>query len=79
MSQRSLNPGLVQLTSAFSRLGEQWLEVQSHWQDDASRKFEELHLRELPSRLKTFVAATQRLAASIERAERECADREEVL
>ena len=63
-----------QLTWAYSQLKERWCETKTHWRDDACRAFEEEHLRELPARMQLFVAATQRLAEAIERAERECGD-----
>jgi len=76
MLKCDLNSGLGQLTWAFAQLKERWAETKTQWRDDACRTFEETHLRELPPRLQLFVAATQRLAEAIERAERECRDGE---
>ena len=77
MLKCDLNSGLGQLTWAFAHLRERWAETRTEWRDDACRQFEEAHLKELPARLQLFVAATQRLADAIERAERECGDQEE--
>jgi hypothetical protein len=69
-----LNTGLSQLTHAFSELRERWTETRQHWHDATSRQFEEQHLGEIPARLELMVAAVQRLAAVLEKAEQECQD-----
>jgi hypothetical protein len=76
MLKCDLNSGLGQLQWAFSQLKDRWAETKTHWRDDACRAFEESHLQQLPPRLQLFAAATQRLAEVIQRAERECDDRE---
>lgn len=72
-----LNTGTGQLAQALSELKQRWAEVKTHWNDDASRQFEQMHVQQLPTRLQLMVAAVQRLAAVVESAERELADRSE--
>ena len=72
-----LQTGSGQLAQAFSHLKESWTEAKAHWHDDASRAFEEKHLREIPARLQLMTAAVQRLADALAKAERECEDRAE--
>lgn len=72
-----LQSGSGQLAQAFSHLKESWSEAQTHWHDEASRAFEERHLREIPARLQLLTAAVQRLADALAQAERECEDRVE--
>lgn len=69
-----LQTGLGQISHAASQLQAGWTAARSHWSDKASRNFEEAHLREIPAKLQLFVAAVQRLAAAVERAERDCED-----
>jgi hypothetical protein len=69
-----LQTGLGQLAQAQTRLREQWTIAKTHWHDQASRQFEEEHLRDIPSRLQLLVAAVQRLSAVLEEAERECGE-----
>ena len=71
-----LQAGLGQLAQAHTQLCERWHEAQEHWRDEASRQFEETHLREIPARLQLLLAAAQRLAGVLEQAERECGDRD---
>jgi hypothetical protein len=66
--------GLGQIAHATSQLQAGWASAKTHWNDEASRNYEEAHLREIPARLQLFAAAVQRLAATVERAERECQD-----
>jgi hypothetical protein len=69
-----LETGLAQLAQAQTKLRERWAEAKTHWHDQASRQFEEEHLREIPARLQLLVAAVQRLSAVLAEAERECGD-----
>jgi len=71
-----LQTGLGQLAQAQTHLRERWAEAKSHWHDQASRQFEEEHLREIPARLQLLVAAVQRLSVALAEAERECGDDE---
>jgi len=69
-----LQTGLGQIAHAASQLQAGWASAKTHWSDEASRNFEEAHLREIPARLQLLVAAVQRLATAVEQAERECQD-----
>jgi len=69
-----LQTGLGQIAHSASQLQAGWASAKTHWNDEASRNFEEAHLREIPARLQLLAAAVQRLAAAVERAERECQD-----
>jgi hypothetical protein len=62
------------MAHAAALLQTEWTAAKTHWNDAASRQFEEQHLREIPARLQLFVAAVQRFAAAVERAERDCGD-----
>jgi hypothetical protein len=68
------NTGTAQITQAFTKLKERWAETADQWNDDARRQFEKTHLREIPPRLQQLLAAAQRLAEVLEKAERECED-----
>ena len=72
-----LNTGLGRLAEGFSQLKERLAEVKTHWNDEAIRQFEKNHLQEIPARMQLMLAAVQRLAEVVERAERECEDRPE--
>ncbi len=69
-----LNTGMGRLNQAFAHLKEKWAEAKTHWHDEASRQFEEQHLRPIPTQLQLTVAAVNRLAEVLEKAERECED-----
>ena len=72
-----LNTGLGRLAEGFSQLKERLAEVKSHWNDDALRQFEQNHFPEIPARMQRMLAAVQRLADVVDRAERDCDDRPE--
>jgi hypothetical protein len=74
MKTCDLQTGLGQLAHASQQLAEAWTAAKAQWSDEASRKFEEQHLREIPARLRLLVAATQRLAVAVEQAERDCSE-----
>lgn len=69
-----LATGVGGLTHAFGELKERWLELKSHWHDDAARKFEETHLQPLPGKLRQMFAAAQRLGETLERAGNDLGD-----
>jgi uncharacterized protein YukE len=71
----NLADGLGQLTHALAELNQRWRESQLHWNDEASRDFEETHLRPIPGQMQTLVAAVQALASTVEKAGRELDDR----
>ena len=72
-----LNTGLGRLAEGFSQLKDRLAEVKTQWNDEAIRQFEKNHLQEIPARMQLMLAAVQRLAEVVERAERECEDRPE--
>jgi hypothetical protein len=74
MKTCDLQTGVGQIAHARQQLDAAWAVTKGHWNDAASRKFEEAHLREIPARLQLLVAAVQRLASAVERAERDCQD-----
>lgn len=74
-----LNTGLGRLTQAYAQLKEKWAETKSHWNDERGRQFEELYLREIPTRMQQMVGAIQRLSEVLEKAQRECEDNVETL
>ena len=74
MKTCDLQTGLGQIAHAASQLDAAWTAAKGHWNDEASRKFEELYLREIPARLQLYVAAVQRLATAVEQAERDCSE-----
>ena len=63
------------LQRVTKRLKEKWEETRTHWNDKARGDFEEKHLRPLFAQVSITGNAIQRLAASLERAERDCQDR----
>jgi hypothetical protein len=74
MKTCDLETGLGQAAHAAARLQAAWAAAKGQWNDEASRRFEEQHLREIPARLEQFAAAVQRLRTAIERAERDCSE-----
>ena len=73
----NLGDGLGQLNHAISDLDEQWAEAKAHWNDDASREFEEMYLRPVPAQMQMLMAAVQALAGTVEKASSELSDRDE--
>jgi hypothetical protein len=69
-----LNSGVGQLTLAYAQLKQQWAETQAQWTDENMRQFQEQHLQEIPGRLQWLVAAAQRLAEVVDKAERDLND-----
>ena len=72
-----LNSGLGRLQRSAARLKERWQETRTVWMDQTQRQFQEQHLDPLPPQIGMVVAATQRLAESLEQAEKACADESE--
>ena len=69
--------GLGRLQRSAARLKERWQETRTVWMDQTQRQFQEQHLDSLPSQISMVLAATQRLAESLEQAEKACADESE--
>ncbi|MCH2400028.1 MAG: hypothetical protein MK364_13015 [Pirellulales bacterium] len=72
-----LNSGLGRLQRSAARLKERWQETRTVWMDQTQRQFQEQHLDSLPPQISMVLAATQRLAESLEQAEKACADESE--
>ncbi|MBB72993.1 MAG: hypothetical protein CMJ75_00620 [Planctomycetaceae bacterium] len=72
-----LNSGLGRLQRSATRLKERWQETRTVWMDETRRQFQEQHLDPLPSQIGMVLAAAQRLAESLEKAEKACADESE--
>ena len=72
-----LNSGLGRLLRRAARLKERWQETRTVWMDQTQRQFQEQHLDSLPPQISMVLAATQRLAESLEQAEKACADESE--
>ena len=72
-----LNSGLGRLLRSAARLKERWQETRTVWMDQTQRQFQEQHLDSLPPQISMVLAATQRLAESLEQAEKACADESE--
>ena len=68
-----LNSGLGRLQRSAARLKERWQETRTVWMDQTQRQFQEQHLDSLPPQISMVLAATQRLAESLEQAEKACA------
>ena len=73
----NLSDGLSQLSQAATELHERWQQTQQHWNDQASRDFEETHLRPIPAQMQVLIAAVQMLSSTVEKAARELSDRDE--
>jgi hypothetical protein len=69
-----LHTGAIRLTRSASKLREQWLATQEHWNDQMRRDFERNHLEPLAPEITLTLAAIQRLGELLEQAERECSD-----
>ncbi|MEE3370332.1 MAG: hypothetical protein VX346_13425 [Planctomycetota bacterium] len=72
-----LNSGLGRLQRSAARLKERWQDTSTVWMDETRRQFQEQHLDPLPPQISMVLAATQRLAESLEKAEQACADESE--
>jgi len=70
----NLGDGLGQLAHAVSELNQKWVETKEHWNDEAGREFEQLHLAPIPGRMQMLVASAQALAATAGKAGRELSD-----
>ncbi len=76
MRMCDLATGAGRLKHAAKQLMERWAETKEHWNDSASRQLEETHLNPIVPQLQFTLAALQRLAEVLEKAEQECDDRE---
>ena len=70
-----LNTGAGRLLRANKELKQRWAETKQLWDDGNSRKFEEEFLQPLGPEIQLAIAAVQRLAELLEKAEKECEDR----
>lgn len=78
MRVADLNTGLGQLSQAFTELKESWAAAKDHWDDAASRHFEEQHLAPIVPRLGQVITSVQKLQEVIGEAVRELDDRPEI-
>jgi hypothetical protein len=69
-----LHTGAVRLTRAAKKLRDHWVAAEEYWNDQNRRDFEQTHLAPLTPDITLTLAAVQRLAEMLERAERECSD-----
>jgi hypothetical protein len=72
-----LTSGTGQLSQSFADLKDRWVEAKEHWHDDVRRQFEQTHLAEIPTRLTQLLAAAQRLAEVLEKADKDLGDYQE--
>lgn len=77
MKMCDLNTGSTRLMRAAKYLKEQWAEAKEHWTDGTSQKFEKTFLEPLAPDVQLVIAAVQRLAEVLERAEKECDENRE--
>ena len=73
-----LNTGLGQLSQAFTELKESWAAAKDHWDDAASRHFEEQHLAPIVPRLTQVITSVQKLQEVVAEAVHELDDRPEL-
>jgi hypothetical protein len=66
--------GGQKLSEALKNLQLHWEATKEHWQDAASRRFEEQHLITLEPKVHLTLDAIARLAEVMERAQRECSE-----
>ena len=69
-----LDSGVGQLSRAFADLKERLVDIKAEWNDATLQQFEQVHLREIPSRMQLLVTAIERLSDFVDQAERDCAD-----
>lgn len=74
MKHCDLTSSVGRMNKAMATLREKWLQTKEHWNDAASREFEEKHLQPLIPQMQFTIAAVQRLAEVIEKAEKDCED-----
>jgi hypothetical protein len=66
--------GGQKLSHALKNLQLHWEATKEHWQDAASRRFEEQHLTPLEPKVHLTLDAIARLADVMERAQRDCSE-----
>lgn len=74
----NLSDGLGQLSQAIADLDQQWELTRAHWNDQASREFDETHLQPLPSQMQLLMSAVQALATTADKAVNELEDHGEM-
>ena len=74
MRHCDLTSSVGRIHKAMATLREKWALTKEHWNDDASREFEEKHLQPLIPQLRFTMTAVQRLAEVVEKAEKDCED-----
>lgn len=71
--------GTGRMAQALSALTERWAEIKPQWRDAKCQQFEDKYLHELPGLLRQLMNAASQLAESVEKAETDCDDRQEIL
>lgn len=66
--------GVGRLKRSAAVLREQWLEAQTHWQDQAAADFEKAFLQPIPPQLTLAVASIYKLADVLKQAEKDLQD-----
>ncbi len=70
-----LRGGSAQLADSFDTLRAAWAETATRWDDPTSRRFQKERLEPLEPITRRALAAIQRLAEVLAKAERDCGDR----
>jgi hypothetical protein len=78
MKTCDLTSGVGRMKQATKILREQWLLTREVWTDETARKFEEQYLQPLLPQMQLTLAAVNRFAEVMEKAEKECGDEEPV-
>lgn len=78
MKTCDLTTGVGRLKRATKMLREQWLLTREVWTDENARKFEEQYLQPLLPQMQLTLAAVNRFAEVMEKAEKECGDEEPI-
>jgi len=71
-----LQTGIGRLQRETKRLQDAWEEARTHWEDKASRDFEEKYLRPLLPLLQSSTAAMHEFHEAVLEAEKDCGDQE---
>jgi len=78
MKTCDLTTGVGRLKRATKMLREQWLLTREVWTDENARKFEEQYLQPLLPQMQLTLAAVNRFAEVMAKAEKECGDEEPI-
>ena len=78
MKTCDLTSGVGRMKQATKILREQWLLTREVWTDETARKFEEQFLQPLLPQMQLTLAAVNRFAEVMEKAEKECGDEEPI-